>query len=99
MSDFGTTVYGSATPFFMTYLAAQRANGDQPFFPTLRQLHAGGAPITPELNAECLAVFGTPIVNQWGLTEFPAATSLGDRRPARAVSPASRSAAWRRAPS
>lgn len=77
MSDFGTTVYGSATPFFMTYLAAQRAHGDEPFFPTLRKLHAGGAPITPELNAECLELLGTPIVNQWGLTEFPAATSLG----------------------
>ena len=47
------------------------------FFPTLRKLHAGGAPITPELNAECLELLGTPIVNQWGLTEFPAATSLG----------------------
>ena len=81
MSDLGTTIYGSATPFFMTYLAAQRAHGDEPFFPTLRQLHAGGAPITPELNAACLAVFGTPIFNQWGLTEFPAATSLGDGDP------------------
>jgi acyl-CoA synthetase (AMP-forming)/AMP-acid ligase II len=77
MSDFGVTVYGSATPFFMTYLSAQRAHGDEPFFPTLSKLHAGGAPITAELNAECIAVFGTPIVNQWGLTEFPAATSLG----------------------
>jgi acyl-CoA synthetase (AMP-forming)/AMP-acid ligase II len=81
MSDLGTTIYGSATPFFLTYLAAQRAHGDEPFFPTLRQLHAGGAPITPELNAACLAVFGTPIFNQWGLTEFPAATSLGDGDP------------------
>jgi cyclohexanecarboxylate-CoA ligase len=81
MSDFGATVFGSATPFFMAYLAAQRAHGDAPFFPTLHKLHAGGAPITPELNAECLELLGTPIVNQWGLTEFPAATSLGIEDP------------------
>lgn len=77
MREHGATVLGSATPFFQAYLAAQRRHGDEPLFPRLRQLQAGGAPITPELNAECLAVFGTPIYNQWGLTEFPAATSLG----------------------
>jgi acyl-CoA synthetase (AMP-forming)/AMP-acid ligase II len=81
MSELGTTIYGSATPFFHAYLAAQRANGGEPFFPTMRHLHAGGAPIAPELNAECLRVFGTPIYNQWGLTEFPAATSLADGDP------------------
>jgi cyclohexanecarboxylate-CoA ligase len=81
MADLGATIYGSATPFFLAYLAAQRAHGDEPFFPALRHLQAGGAPITPELNAECLRVFGTPIYNQWGLTEFPAATSLGEGDP------------------
>jgi acyl-CoA synthetase (AMP-forming)/AMP-acid ligase II len=77
MAAAGATVLGSATPFFHAYLAAQRRHGDEPLFPKLRQLQAGGAPVTPELNAECLRVFGTPIFNQWGLTEFPAATSLG----------------------
>ncbi len=71
------TVLGSATPFFHAYLAAQRRHGNEPLFPKLRQIQAGGAPVTPELNAECVRVFGTPIYNQWGLTEFPAATSLG----------------------
>ncbi len=75
MAGFGATVLGSATPFFNAYLAAQRAQ-DQPLFPHLHQLQAGGAPISPELNAECRRVFGTPIINQWGLTEFPSATSL-----------------------
>jgi cyclohexanecarboxylate-CoA ligase len=77
MAAHGTTVLGSATPFFHAFLAAQRRHGDAPLFTHLRQLQAGGAPITPELNAECLRVFGSPIYNQWGLTEFPAATSLG----------------------
>ena len=76
MAARGTTILGSATPFFNAYLAAQRAYGDAPLFTELRHLHAGGAPITPELNAKCLEVFGTRIINQWGLTEFPAATSL-----------------------
>jgi acyl-CoA synthetase (AMP-forming)/AMP-acid ligase II len=81
MADHGATVLGSATPFFHAYLAAQRRHGDEPLFTELRQLQAGGAPITPELNAECVRVLGTPIYNQWGLTEFPAATSLGEGDP------------------
>ena len=82
MAAAGATLLGSATPFFHAYLAAQRAHGDEPLFPRLRQLQAGGAPITAELNAECVRVFGTPVYNQWGLTEFPAATSLGEGDPA-----------------
>ena len=82
MAERDATLLGSATPFFQAYLAAQRRHGVEPVFPKLRQLQAGGAPITPELNAECLRVLGTPIYNQWGLTEFPAATSLGDGDPA-----------------
>jgi acyl-CoA synthetase (AMP-forming)/AMP-acid ligase II len=81
MAERGATMLGSATPFFHAYLAAQRQHGDEPLFPRLRQLQAGGAPITPELNAECVRVFGSPIYNQWGLTEFPAATSLGEDDP------------------
>jgi acyl-CoA synthetase (AMP-forming)/AMP-acid ligase II len=76
MAQAGATILGSATPFFHAYLAAQHRHGDQPLFPKLREFHAGGAPITPELNAECLRVFGVPIFNQWGLTEFPSITSL-----------------------
>lgn len=81
MAERGATLLGSATPFIQAYLAAQRRHGDEPLFPKLRQVQAGGAPITPELNAECVRVFGTPIYNQWGLTEFPAATSLGEGDP------------------
>ncbi|MFM2073317.1 MAG: hypothetical protein RLZZ623_3581 [Actinomycetota bacterium] len=81
MAQHGATLLGSATPFFHAYLAAQKAHGGERLFPALRQLQAGGAPIAPELNAECVRVFGTPIYNQWGLTEFPAATSLGVEDP------------------
>jgi acyl-CoA synthetase (AMP-forming)/AMP-acid ligase II len=80
MAAAGATVLGSATPFFNAYLAAQR-DQTTPLFPHLHQLQAGGAPISPELNAECVQVFGVPIINQWGLTEFPSATSLGDGDP------------------
>jgi cyclohexanecarboxylate-CoA ligase len=82
MAEAGATILGSATPFFHAYLAAQRSHGDEPLFPKLRQLQAGGAPVTPELNAECMRVFDTPIFNQWGLTEFPAASSLSITDPA-----------------
>ena len=82
MADRGASILGTATSFFHAYLAAQRRHGDEPLFPRLRQLQAGGAPISPELNEECNRVLGTPIINQWGLTEFPAATSLGRNDPA-----------------
>lgn len=81
MAERGATILGSAAPFFQAYLGAQRRHGDEPLFTQLRQLQAGGAPITSELNAECVRVFGTPIINQWGLTEFPAATSLAPDDP------------------
>lgn len=81
MAERGVTILGSATPFFLAYIAAQRNHGEAHLFSRVRHLHAGGAPIAPELNSECLATFGTPIFNQWGLTEFPAATSLGDGDP------------------
>ncbi len=81
MAQAGATLLGTATPFFQAYLAAQRSHGDEPLFPLLRQLQAGGAPITPELNAECVRVLGARVYNQWGLTEFPAATSLGQLDP------------------
>jgi cyclohexanecarboxylate-CoA ligase len=76
MAENGATLLGSAVPFFLAYLDAQRRHGDAPLFPKLRQLIAGGAPVPPELHFECQRVLGAGIVNQWGLTEFPAATGL-----------------------
>jgi acyl-CoA synthetase (AMP-forming)/AMP-acid ligase II len=70
------TMLGSATPFFVAYMAAQREHGVEPLFPDLRGCVGGGAPITPELGRqvrETLSVAG--IANSWGLTEFPVVTS------------------------
>ena len=70
------TFLGMATPFFVGFLEAQRAHGDQPLFPFVRGGLAGGAPITAELGNQVRETFGLPgIANAWGLTEFPVATS------------------------
>lgn len=70
------TLLGTATPFFVAFMAAQREHGAEPLFPDLRGCLGGGAPITPELGRqvrETLSVAG--VANSWGLTEFPVATS------------------------
>jgi acyl-CoA synthetase (AMP-forming)/AMP-acid ligase II len=70
------TLLGSATPFFVAFMAAQRRHGDEPLYPELRGCVGGGAPITAELGRqlrEAFAVNGA--ANSWGLTEFPVATS------------------------
>jgi cyclohexanecarboxylate-CoA ligase len=70
------TFLGTATPFFVAFLEAQRAHGDQPLFASLRGCLAGGAPITAELGRQVREAFGVAgIANSWGLTEFPVATS------------------------
>lgn len=70
------TMLGSATPFFVAFMAAQREHGIDPLFPDLRGCVGGGAPITAELGRqvrETLSVAG--VANSWGLTEFPVVTS------------------------
>ncbi len=71
------TFLGVATPFFVAFLEAQRAHGEQqPLFGSLRGCLAGGAPITAELGRQVRETFGVAgIANAWGLTEFPVATS------------------------
>lgn len=70
------TLLGTATPFYVAYMAAQRRHGERPLFPALRACVAGGAPITPELGRRVRDTFGVAgIANSWGLTEFPVATS------------------------
>jgi acyl-CoA synthetase (AMP-forming)/AMP-acid ligase II len=70
------TMLGSATPFFVAFMAAQREHGAEPLFPDLRGCVGGGAPITAELGRlvrDTLSVAG--VANAWGLTEFPVVTS------------------------
>lgn len=76
MAAQGATLLGSASPFFVAFLAAQRAHGREPLFDRLRGCVGGGAPVTAELSQqvrETLSVAG--VANAWGLTEFPVATS------------------------
>jgi acyl-CoA synthetase (AMP-forming)/AMP-acid ligase II len=76
MADRGATLLGSAVPFFLAYLEAQRRHGEGLLFGRLRQVLAGGAPLPPELHLELERELGHGVANSWGLTEFPAATSL-----------------------
>lgn len=70
------TILGTATPFFVAFMAAQREHGEAPLFPQLRACVGGGAPITPELGRRVRENLTVPgVANSWGLTEFPVATS------------------------
>lgn len=76
MAAHGVTLLGSAMPFFVAFVAAQRAHGNTPLFGRLRACVGGGAPITAELGRQVREILSVPgIANAWGLTEFPVATS------------------------
>ena len=76
MAAHGVTLLGSAVPFFVAFVAAQREHGTAPLFGKLRACVGGGAPITAELGRQVREAFSVPgIANAWGLTEFPVATS------------------------
>ncbi len=76
MATVQPTLLGTGVPFFRAYLDAQRRHGDEPLFPHLRVFVAGGAPTPPEMINELRRVFHIDaVVNAWGLTEFPVATS------------------------
>lgn len=70
------TLLGTATPFLVAFMAAQRAHGTSPLYPDLRGCVGGGAPITAELGRQVRETFSVNgVANSWGLTEFPVATS------------------------
>lgn len=72
----GATILGSATPFFVAFMAAQKAYGAEPLFDRVRGCVGGGAPITAELGHQVREILAVPgVANAWGLTEFPVATS------------------------
>lgn len=76
MAQFDPTLLGTAVPFFHAYLDAQRRQIGTPLYPNLRAFVAGGAPTPAGLLRELGRTFpGTPVVNTWGLTEFPVAAS------------------------
>ncbi|MGE0878168.1 MAG: class I adenylate-forming enzyme family protein [Acidimicrobiia bacterium] len=81
IADQGATVLGSALPFFLAFLEAQRQHGSERMFPKARVAAAGGAPTPPEVGAQLVAEIGVAgLLNSWGLTEFPIASgaSLDD---------------------
>ena len=66
------TIAGAGTIFHQTYLAAQRAAGDEPLFPHVRVFPGGGAPKPPQLHRDVKAEMGgVGIVSGYGLTEAP----------------------------
>jgi cyclohexanecarboxylate-CoA ligase len=66
------TLAGSATPFHLAYLAAQRAHPDGPLFPYIRSFPGGGAPKPPQLFFDVKAeIGGAGIISGYGLTEAP----------------------------
>jgi cyclohexanecarboxylate-CoA ligase len=70
------TALGTGVPFFRVYLQAQRRHGQEPLYPAVRAFVAGGAPTPPEILKELSDTFGVDVVlNSWGLTEFPIASS------------------------
>lgn len=74
MAAHGATILGSATPFFMAYLAAQRSHGSEPLFDRLRICMGGGAPVAPDLDETVRRELGGHgVANGYGLTEFPIA--------------------------
>lgn len=77
MGRMGATHLGSAVPFFLAYLAAQRANPGERLFPQLKACIAGGAPLPPELHEQVKAELGgRGIINAYGLTECPSPCSV-----------------------
>jgi cyclohexanecarboxylate-CoA ligase len=76
MAQVNPTLLGTAVPFFRAYLDAQQRQTGTPLYPNLRAFVAGGAPAPTGLLHEPGQTFpGTPVVNSWGLTEFPVAAS------------------------
>lgn len=75
LAEHGVTFLGSAMPFFLAFLAAQRKHGDQKLFTRLRTCMSGGAPKPPEMHYELARELDCRgIIASWGLTEFPIAT-------------------------
>ncbi|MCU1346586.1 MAG: putative cyclohex-ene-carboxylate:CoA ligase [Acidimicrobiia bacterium] len=75
LADAEATVLTSALPFFNAYLAAQRANGDKPFFPSVRVAFNGGAPLPPAIFYAMQKELGcSGVQSGWGLTECPTCT-------------------------
>lgn len=63
-----TTLLLAPTQMAMLVEAARR-RGRRPRVPHLRQIYYGGAPITPQLQADCVELFDCEFLNAYGGTE------------------------------
>ena len=69
------TLLGSALPFHLAYLDAQREHGPDPLYPRLRACTSGGAAKPAGMHARVRdELGGRGIVSSWGLTEAPLVT-------------------------
>ncbi|WP_261562593.1 class I adenylate-forming enzyme family protein [Frankia tisae] len=72
LHDFDVTIAGAGPPFFLAYLAAQRAlPAGRRLFPRVRAFPGGGTGRPHDLDARMVAAFGAGIVPTYGLTEAP----------------------------
>jgi cyclohexanecarboxylate-CoA ligase len=62
--DYGATMVGGSTAFYVAYLAEQRKTPDDPILPSLRVMTGGGAAKPPEIG-------GRGVVHGYGMTEVP----------------------------
>ncbi|MEE3328763.1 MAG: class I adenylate-forming enzyme family protein [Myxococcota bacterium] len=68
----GVTQAAAGTAFHQAYLEAQRAHGQDAFFPRVRSFPGGGAPKPPQLHFDIKREMGGQgIVSGYGLTECP----------------------------
>ncbi len=72
LSQHGVTHAGAGPAFWTAYLAAQRAQPDQPIFPDLRLCYGGGAAKPPQMHFDVKnELGGAGTLSVYGMTECP----------------------------
>ncbi len=70
--EYGATMVGGSTAFYVAYLAEQRKTPGEPILPTLRLMSGGGAAKPPEIHYEVRdEIGGRGVVHGYGMTEVP----------------------------
>ena len=66
MAAHDATLLGTAVPFFLVYMNAQKQHGDEPLFPRLRACVGGGAPVPADVNQAVRDTFRVSgVANAW----------------------------------
>jgi acyl-CoA synthetase (AMP-forming)/AMP-acid ligase II len=70
--QYGATMVGGSTAFYVAYLGEQRKTPEVPILPTLRLMSGGGAAKPPEVHYEVRdEIGGRGVVHGYGMTEVP----------------------------